>query len=108
MFGLFISSCLTAHLLHDSIGIGWGVRWLYPFTTDSYTFFYHVNDTAGNDRIKPRVLYRWRERDLDDLVERFGDPHWVRHIYLRLHPYSLIEWAVLILGLMTYVQWLHR
>jgi len=28
------------HFIHDSIGIGWGIKWLYPFSKNSYAFFY--------------------------------------------------------------------
>jgi membrane-bound metal-dependent hydrolase YbcI (DUF457 family) len=27
------------HLLHDSYGTGWGIKWLWPFSENRYTFY---------------------------------------------------------------------
>src|SRR6185436_6524853 len=32
--------CTLLHFVHDSIGIGWGVQWLWPFCTDHFSFLY--------------------------------------------------------------------
>jgi hypothetical protein len=87
LFGL----CSLAHFIHDSIGLGWGVKWLYPFSDDQYSFFYQYN--AHKAGLK-RVIYVWKSTDIDHLEEKYGDKDWFRHIYLNWHPYSLIEVAV--------------
>ncbi len=38
---LFIITALL-HFLHDSIGLGWGIPWLYPFSKNHYAFFINM------------------------------------------------------------------
>src|ERR1043166_1457460 len=38
--GALFLLCSLAHFVHDSIGIGWGVQWLWPFNTDHFSFLY--------------------------------------------------------------------
>ena len=97
---LVVSVC---HFIHDSIGIGWGVRWLYPFTKDSYSFLYHVHNMSASPRIPAfKSIFVWRERDLNGIIDKYGDPNWVRNIYLTLHPYSTMEAISLIAALVYF------
>lgn len=94
---LFVAASL-AHFIHDSIGIGWGVPWLYPFTDDAYSFLYHLENTVDKPKIPHRWLYVWPRRKIDRLARRYGDPDWMKHIYLMPHPYAVIECVVLVTG----------
>jgi len=98
---LFVLASL-AHFVHDSIGIGWGVPWLYPFRCDSYSFFYHIENANGKPTLPRRRLYVWRRQELSKLAATYGDEHWVRNIYGRLHPYAIIEFVVLVVGLVVF------
>ncbi len=100
LLALLFILCSLAHFLHDSIGIGWGVQWLYPFSHDHYTFFYYFQ-SASRPRPRFRPLYIWKHSDIDTLDKTQGDPLWFRHVYLELHPYALIEISVLILSLIV-------
>lgn len=85
----------SLHFLHDSIGIGWGVYWLYPFSTRRYSLFYHYD--IFRHKLKPyKLVYSWGEDELEEVIAKYGDPHWVKNIYLKFHPYSLVELAVFI------------
>ena len=83
---------LLLHYVHDSIGIGWGVQWVYPISKDSFSFLYHL--PGGTRRMKRRLLYRWPHGRIEALATKYGDPHWFRNIYLRWHPYAIIEASV--------------
>lgn len=93
---LFMIGALL-HFIHDSIGIGWGVRWLYPLTPISYLLLYKAG-TPTNKDMPNKLFYAWSPTERDELMQMYGDPHWIRNIYFRLHPYSLVEYAVAVIG----------
>lgn len=95
LFGL----CSLAHYIHDSIGIGWGVKWLYPFRDDQYSFFYQYNAHKAGLHPSKWGIYVWKSADIDLLEEKYGDRDWFKHIYLSLHPYALVETAIFLLSL---------
>jgi len=80
------------HFLHDSIGIGWGVQWLYPITNDHYSFLY-LYHPKGKPRFPKKWIYVFDHEEIDRLHETHGDPDWFEHIYLKLHPYAIIEFV---------------
>ncbi len=85
------------HFIHDSIGVGWGVRWLYPFTRKHYAFFYHY-DTWRNGLPK-KLFYAWSPEDVDRLSSQYGDKEWIKNIYLKFHPYAIVELLVFLFAL---------
>ncbi len=97
-FLFFIASIL--HFIHDSIGLGWGVRWLYPFSKDRYSFFW-VYQPPGKPGFQKRWLYVWHEKDMERLEKESGDPDWLKHIYGNWHPFALIEYLVFLSSLVV-------
>lgn len=93
------------HFLHDSIGIGWGVYWLYPFSDKRYSFFYQYD--IFKHKIKPyKWVYSWSEEELKKMIAAYGDPDWIRTIYFRMHPYALVEILFFIFSVLTlYKVW---
>jgi membrane-bound metal-dependent hydrolase YbcI (DUF457 family) len=91
--------CSLAHFIHDSIGLGWGVKWLYPFSNNQYSFFYQYNTHKAELRPSKWGIYIWKSADIDRLEEKYGDTEWFRHIYMIWHPYSLVEAAVFLFAL---------
>ena len=89
------------HFIHDSIGLGWGVAWLWPFSNKSYTFLYRY--TTPGKRLPRRFLYRWNREDMDHLIDEYRDADWLRNIYLRLHPVFTVEIAGFMLA--VYLLW---
>lgn len=98
MWAVAFAAAAFLHFMHDSIGMGWGVQWLYPFRTDHYTFFYHYRpkDTPKAPRKK---LYIWKAHEIDTLAAIHGDPEWIRNIYLRWHPYAIVEFLSFLVAL---------
>lgn len=74
---LFILASL-AHFIHDSIGIGWGVRWLSPFTMRNYKFF---SESDGTPSL--RFITSWTPRERAVVVSEKGDPNWIWNFYVR-------------------------
>ena len=88
----------AGHFLHDSIGIGWGIPWLWPFTNENYSFIYKYAPRWHAEHPR-RLLYAWDRGRMDELIERYGDPHWFQNIYLRLHPFFVVELAFFVIAL---------
>lgn len=89
---LFALSAI-AHFLHDSVGMGWGVRWAYPFSKKYYKFFSDPNGHASR-----RFLVSWTPDAQRAAAAEFGDPHWLSD-YLKLSREFLIELGVLVAAL---------
>lgn len=90
--------CAVFHLLHDSIGIGWGIQWLWPFDEHFYALFY-VYSRPDTD-LPNKLLYRWTPQQVEKLAKDYGDDAWVKNIYQKLHPIAVMELAGLALGLL--------
>ncbi len=71
----FLSSML--HFLHDSIGIGWGVKWLFPFSKKNYKFF--TRQHLGEKR---RIIAFWTPEELKKEVEARGENGWFKKYYI--------------------------
>ncbi|MFA6160182.1 MAG: metal-dependent hydrolase [Parcubacteria group bacterium] len=91
----FVASFL--HFLHDSVGIGWGIKWLYPFTKNNYSFFYLYSRIKKRGRRK--FVFIFNEKNLPELVAKHGDPNWVENIYYKWHPIAQVEFGVFIVSL---------
>ncbi len=74
------------HFIHDSIGIGWGIQWAYPFSKKFYKAF-----SEKDGRFSWRLLVAWTPSEQAEVERQAGDPSWLRNIYLRFHPIAIIE-----------------
>ncbi len=90
--------CSLLHFVHDSIGIGWGVQWLWPLSTDHFSFLY-LYQPAGKTPLPRRLSYRWPHASINSLDTAHGDTDWIHNIYVRLHPYALVELGIFLLAL---------
>lgn len=71
LFGL----CIVSHFLHDSVGMGFGIRWLWPFSTRWQKFF-----STKNGEIHYAFKYffcSWSDREMHALVADRGNDHWL-------------------------------
>ena len=94
-----LASC--AHFLHDSIGLGWGVQWLYPFTKDHYSFFYMYKPRFRPEKLPRKIFYVWKDDEIEALDVRFGDPDWIKNVYFKWHPYAIVEFLVFLAALVV-------
>ncbi len=100
---LFLLSTLL-HLIHDSIGVGFGVQWLWPFDRHNYAFFYLCD--PAHKGIPRKIFYKWDQAGVDEAIKRYGDEDWVKDIYFKLHPYALAEYFTLIVAVIVLVLYL--
>ncbi|OGZ35057.1 MAG: hypothetical protein A2174_00520 [Candidatus Portnoybacteria bacterium RBG_13_41_18] len=63
--------CSLWHFLHDSFGLGWGLKWLFPISDKWYKFF-----AAKHDKKNIRFLTTWTSEELIMEVEKRGDDNW--------------------------------
>ncbi len=94
MWAVFFGLAILAHFLHDSVGIGWGIKWLWPFSNRAFKLF---SDKRG--KLSSHLLVSWDHKELTEVVTKYGDPDWIRNIYLRLHPISVIEFLSFLFAL---------
>ena len=106
VWALLFGICALGHFIHDSIGIGWGVQWLFPVTSDHYSFFY-IYQPQHKEPHPKKVVYRWKNAEIEKLAELYGDPDWIRNIYLQFHPYALFEYAALIASVIEVFVYRH-
>ncbi len=92
--------CSFAHFFHDSIGIGWGIQWLYPFRKEHYSFFY-IYKPDRPEKLPNKFIYTWKHEDIDLLAKKYGDENWLENIYWRWHPYAIVEFLTFILALIA-------
>lgn len=81
----------VGHFIHDSIGGGWGVRWLYPFSKNYFKFF---SDERG--AYSRNLIAVWTPHQQKQAARAYGDPQWLTH-YLNFSPTLIFEISVLII-----------
>ncbi len=87
------------HFLHDSVGLGWGIPWLWPLTEKNYSFLYRY--VPAGKQFPRKIIYRWNREELDQLAEEYRDQNWFRNIYIRLHPIFLAEILFFLIALVA-------
>lgn len=100
-------TCSLLHFFHDSIGIGWGIQWLWPLRSDHYTFFYRYTSPRKEAKLPRKILYIWKHDELKELSMIYTDQDILKDLYLywftwppRLpHPYFLTELTVFLVSL---------
>lgn len=94
MWAMLFSFALLAHFLHDSIGIGWGIKWFWPFSKKSYKFF-----SEKDGKFSSRLVVSWSEEELKEVVNKYGDPNWIKNIYLSLSLISVVEFIFFLISI---------
>lgn len=98
--GLALGIGSLLHFVHDSIGVGWGVKWLFPIDNKSYAFLYRAGLEAEKGMPK-KLVYVWTDEQRDKDMNKYADPKWIKHIYLQPHPYGIFEYIVLVVGVIV-------
>lgn len=90
-WGLVFLLSSFLHFVHDSIGIGWGVKWLFPFLKNNYAFFYLYSKKIKKG-LRKRVFV-FTPEELPSVVREHGDTNWVKNIYFKWHPIAIFEFS---------------
>ena len=100
LYGFLFAAGVLAHLVHDSVGIGWGIKWAWPFNKNSYKFF-----SNRQNGMSWQLLTHWTPEELPAAVREYGDPDWIKHYYFEFHPIVITEIAIFILALALWYVW---
>ena len=97
---LFVIAVM-AHFIHDSIGIGWGIKWLSPFGNRSYKVLSKSHKTG-----RRTLIESWGPEELKQVISRYGDPNWMQNQYFKWSKTLLIEGCALIVAMGLLFIWL--
>lgn len=100
LYAAVFALCVYAHLIHDTIGIGWGVAWLWPLSRRRFLF------PEKGRRQRHGLLMSWTPEEEAALAADHHDPHWVKHFYLRPNPIAYVEYSALLVGIVALVWYL--
>lgn len=89
-YTIVVSLTTFLHLVHDSIGIGWGVKWLYPFSSKSYK-------VLGRKFGKLKFVASWTMEELEEDAEMNGDEDWLKNLYLSPSVILFVEMGLSLL-----------
>lgn len=95
----FISSFF--HFVHDSVGIGWGIRWLYPLSKNNYAFFYLYSKKIRRGLRK--TIFVFDDKNLSEYVGEHGDANWIENIYYKWHPIAIVEFLFFITAVISLI-----
>lgn len=93
-YGLLFILGVYAHLIHDTIGIGWGIAWLWPFSPKKFLVF-----PDGERRTTLGTFATWMPEEEPTLKEKGSNSHWVRDFYFRPNLLAYIEYGTLLIAL---------
>ena len=81
------------------------MQWLWPFRDEHYSFLYIYRPPNRTGYLPRKWFYAWPHRDIEALAARYGDPDWIKNIYLRPHPYALVEYLSLAAAIAALIFW---
>lgn len=98
--------CSLVQFIHDSVGTGWGIPWLFPFSSLRFKFVYQYDLRKAG--LPQKIAWAWSPDEQRRLAQAYGDPHWHQHTF-RFWQYAslwkLSEILVLaIAGVALYAQ----
>lgn len=85
------------HFIHDTIGHGWGIKWLWPLN-NRYWCYRSFGD-------QPARFYAWTLAEQDDLCEKYGNRNWAKEGYSLSSPNLKKELLVLSAGVLVGASW---
>jgi hypothetical protein len=97
--GALLFFLFLVHFLHDSVLTGWGVPWLSPWNRTRIKFF--ADETNHESLRKKDWVRTWRPDELAQMIRAHGNEDWIRDLYMRLTPVSVIEYSIFALGILT-------
>jgi len=95
---IFITG-IYLHVIFDSFGGGWGIKWFWPFSSNRYKLFTNKN----NDKFLLNSIAVWSKKEFKEMALKYGDDNWFKNIYLKFHTLFLIEIVILVVGLVILI-----
>lgn len=86
---------IIGHHIHDSMGMGYGVRWLWPFSTRWYKLFSGHDGELHYDR--EHLLVSWSDEEMRALVARRGNDTWLKEdVHYHLTHWRTALWKLVL------------
>lgn len=88
---------VMCHFLHDTVGTGWGIPWLWPLTKRRFKFF------AKKDPGAPQAsfLVSWSHDELQQSITNHGRANWKQYYYHSWTRVAIGETALMVVGLIV-------
>jgi hypothetical protein len=100
---LFISATLW-HFLNDTIFLGLGVQWFWPFSNKYFNLFGIFGyQTPDKPKLPFKLFYIWAPGQIKEIEQKYGDPNWFRNIYLKPHLLAIIEYLIFIFSVILLI-----
>lgn len=103
-YGILFLLGVLFHFLHDSTGIGWGIKWWAPFSQRKHKFFSNKDGSFSWSHL----FVSWEPKELQSTVAEHGNDNWFRDIYLRPSLTSIVELGGFIIALIVLYFTLHQ
>lgn len=92
---------ILAHLIHDTVGIGWGVTWLGPFSSRRFLFF-----PEKKRRESMGISASWIPEEKPEYEHAGSHWTWIRDFYFRPNPLAYIEYGTLLVALLILASYI--
>jgi len=90
-YAALFAAGVFAHFIHDTVGTGWGISWLWPITSRRFLFLPYGR------RAEMGVFATWLPEQKPEWTHH-GPHTWVRTTYFRLSIVSIIEYAAFLIA----------
>lgn len=88
-----IGSCLLAHFIHDSTGSGYGVKWFYPFSENTFKF------------CSRSIICIWTPEETAKNPWKPALDEWLEEYYLRLTVEGFVGITLFFITLIIILIW---
>lgn len=103
-YALLFLLAISWHFLNDTITLGFGVHWLWPLSNKYFKFFGGWYYRApGKPRLPFKILYIWLPQEIEGLEKNYGDPDWIKNIYLKFHPWAIFEYLIFMFSIILLI-----
>ncbi len=75
---IFVAGSLV-QFAHDSVGTGWGIPWLAPFSDKRFKFLYQLD--LHKAKQPQKLVWVWTKSEQNRLIREFGDQDWHKHTF---------------------------
>jgi len=99
VFAILFILAVLAHLVHDTFGLGWGIRWAWPLSNRRFLLF---PEKGRSDAWH----MSWTEAEEKEWAPPADDGAWVRQYYFRPNKVAYIEYGVLLVSIFTLLQYI--
>lgn len=93
-YSLLFFLCIYSHLIHDTFWLGWGISWLWPFSTKKFKLF-----PDRNGKISSQIVMLWDKEEEEELFTKYHNPNWIRDFYFRPNIVACVEYTVFIIAI---------